>query len=155
MQSQEHAYAYHAALPADCPRHGWTRQEVREATEVRDIVKQLEAVMKGYGYPRKDSFAVGLALLEAAANALTHGNRGDKTRTALITYHVTRAQALIEVADEGFGFDPCSVPNPLEEDKKSVRSCGRGLMLMRLYMSWVRFNERGNRVVLCKRRSAV
>jgi serine/threonine-protein kinase RsbW len=45
------------------------------------------------------------------------------------------------------------VPDPLAEDNLE-RPGGRGLLLMRSYMTWVRFNRRGNAVTLFKQRSA-
>ena len=58
----------------------------------------------------------------------------------------------LELTDEGQGFDPYEVPNPAD-DVNRHRTSGRGLFLMRVYMTWIRFNKRGNRVTLCKRRA--
>jgi serine/threonine-protein kinase RsbW len=121
--------------------------------EVCALIRQLEAGMAELGYPRKDSFAVNLILRESLSNAIRHGHNGDQTRAVLINYHLSPEAVLVEVADEGNGFNPYAVPNPFEKDRRG-RSPGRGILLMRLYMSWIRFNRRGNRVLLCKRRSA-
>jgi anti-sigma regulatory factor (Ser/Thr protein kinase) len=152
MGNKDLSYAYHAAPPSDQPRDGWKRLEIHKLSEVAPVVKEVEAEMKGLGYPRKDTFAVGLAILEATANAVRHGHHGDSRRTVLLNYHVGSTEILIEVADEGFGFNPYLVPNPMEEDAR--RASGRGLFLLRVYMTWIRFNQRGNRITLCKRRSA-
>jgi serine/threonine-protein kinase RsbW len=150
MQSQDQAYAYHDAPPSECPREGWSRVEVRTLTEVSGVIKALEATMKTHSYPRKDTFAAALVLREAVSNAIRHGHRGDQTRTVLVNYHISQDEVLIEVADEGFGFNPYLVPSPFAENERTRRW---GLLLMRVYMSWLRFNQRGNRVLLCKRRS--
>jgi serine/threonine-protein kinase RsbW len=154
MQSKDHAYAYHDAPPIQCPTDGWRRLEIHELADLDPIVKKLIAEMKALGYPRKDSYAVSLVLMEAVSNAIRHGNQGDKTRTVEIHYHLIREEVVLEVTDEGSGFDPNLVPNPLGEDAEAGRSRRWGLMLMRIYMTWIRFNKRGNRVTLCKRRSA-
>jgi serine/threonine-protein kinase RsbW len=153
MQHKYQAYAYHEVLMSDCPKEGWRRWEVRELSEVRPIVRQLEGEMRDLAYLRKDSFAVGLVLLEAVSNAIRHGHQHDKSRTVLINYHVSQDKVLMEVIDEGLGFDPSVVPNPLSASQPGERTMGWGLLLIRVYMSWVRFNKRGNRVVLCKNRS--
>ena len=67
---------------------------------------------------------------------------------------MSRDRLLLEIIDEGPGFDPRAVRNPLAADQPKDRPGGWGLLLMRIYMNWVRFNRRGNRVVLCKHRSA-
>jgi serine/threonine-protein kinase RsbW len=70
----------------------------------------------------------------------------------LIRYCADQEAILIEVEDEGPGFDPSKVPDPTLPE--NVARCGgRGLLLMRHYMTWVRYSGRGNRVTLCKRRS--
>jgi serine/threonine-protein kinase RsbW len=155
MQSKDYAYAYHEAPPMECPRDGWRRLEICDMAEVDPIIQGLRAEMKNLGYPRKDSFAVGVALYKAVKNAVKYGNRGEKSRSVHLSYHTGREEVLLEVSDEGFGFDPRKVPNPLSDEHRGERPRGWGLLLMRVYMSWVRFNKRGNRVILCKRRSAV
>ena len=62
-----------------------------------------------------------------------------------------RLRCRLEVKDEGKGFDPQRVPDPLAPVNLE-RPGGRGVLLMRHYMTWVRYNRRGNRVMLCKRR---
>jgi serine/threonine-protein kinase RsbW len=155
MHSQEYAYAYHDAPPIYLPRAGWRRVEICDIAEFYPAAKALEAEMKALEYPRKDRFAVGLVLREAVANALRHGNRGDRTKTVVISHHLSAEMTLIEVADEGAGFNPYLVPDLFGDERRQEQSRGRGLLLMRVYMSWIRFNNRGNRVLLCKRRSSM
>jgi serine/threonine-protein kinase RsbW len=57
-----------------------------------------------------------------------------------------------EVEDQGQGFDPTGVADPTTEEGVS-RPCGRGLLLMRHYLSSVEYNRRGNAVTLSKQRS--
>jgi serine/threonine-protein kinase RsbW len=153
MQGQEYRHAYHEALPSPLPRDGWRRAEIHETNEISPLAKQFEADMRDLGYPRKDSFAVVLALGEAAGNAIRHGNQGDRSRSAVIGYHLSEDEVLLEVMDEGRGFDPYLVPSPLADEIARDKPSGRGLFLMRVYMTWIRYNRRGNRVILCKRRS--
>jgi anti-sigma regulatory factor (Ser/Thr protein kinase) len=153
MQSQDHSYAYHSAPPSDCPKEGWKRAEVQKLTETAEVARRVEAEMTALGYVRKDTFAVTLVLREAVANAVRHGHRGDKTRNVLIHYHVGPEGVFVEVADEGCGFDPHLVSDPLDENNQREQPPRWGLLLMRVYMSWIRFNKRGNRVLLCKQRS--
>jgi serine/threonine-protein kinase RsbW len=55
----------------------------------------------------------------------------------------------IDITDEGDGFDPALVPDCTQEDRLTVPS-GRGVMLMRSFMTRIEYNAKGNRVVLEK-----
>ncbi len=120
----------------------------------------------------------GVALEEALANALYHGNlevgselRGenDKAYYALIEQrrrespycrrqiHVeatlSRDAAQLVVQDEGAGFDPAAIPDPTDPSNLE-KSSGRGVLLMRTFMDDVVYNDPGNAVTLTKRRKA-
>ncbi len=62
---------------------------------------------------------------------------------------MTSGSVRIEIEDEGEGFDVADIPDPTA-DENLERPCGRGLMLMRAFMTSITYNERGNRVVLVK-----
>jgi serine/threonine-protein kinase RsbW len=109
--------------------------------------------MAAAGYTEDDVFAVCLGLNEALLNANKHGNRGDPAKRARVSYRVTAERVLAEVEDEGPGFDPDAVPDPRAPENLE-RLGGRGLLLMRAYLTWVRYNRQGNGVTLCKCRSA-
>lgn len=153
MQSQNHAYEYHSAIPCECPKEGWTRLEIHQTVETGLVARVMEKEMAALGYVRRDRFAVTLVLREAVANAIRHGHRGDSSRRVLVHYHIGPEVVFIDVADEGHGFDPYLVADPLEEKNERGQRPRWGLLLMRVYMSWVRFNKRGNRVLLGKYRS--
>jgi serine/threonine-protein kinase RsbW len=109
--------------------------------------------MAAAGYPDRDLFAVRLALAEAISNAIRHGHRGDRTRPVRVRHHVDARRVLVEVEDQGEGFDPGQVPDPRAPGCRE-RCGGRGLFLMRAYLDGVRYNRPGNCVTLCKYRSA-
>jgi serine/threonine-protein kinase RsbW len=125
---------------------------IRSAAEMAAVIDRVAAAMAEAGYPEPDVFGMRLALEEAVVNAVKHGHRGDPTREVLVRYRVTPEQAVAEVEDQGAGFDPAAVPDPLAPENLE-KSSGRGLLLMRAYTTSCVFNERGNRVTLCKHRS--
>jgi serine/threonine-protein kinase RsbW len=125
------------------------RVRLRFLSEVGPLLEKLQGLMTVLGYPRKDIFAVALALHEAVVNALRHGNRGDPTKQVRVSYLVRPTEVVLEVEDEGKGFDPDLVADPLL-DGNVGRPNGRGLFLMRAYMTWVHFSRLGNRVTLCR-----
>ena len=112
-------------------------------TAQREVLNAVEQVL----LDRASRFAVRLALEEAVSNASRHGNSGDPKKKLELRYRVKPGEIVIEVEDEGRGFDPGVVPDPTAEENLEIPS-GRGLMLMRAYMSEVSFNEEGNRVTL-------
>jgi serine/threonine-protein kinase RsbW len=126
---------------------------ISSLTELFPLVERLEMRMRLLGYSRKDIFAAMFALVEVTTNAIRHGNRQDPTKHVLISYVMGPDEILIEVEDEGEGFDPACVPDPLAGENVG-RPFGRGLFLARAYTSWLTFNSRGNRVTMCRRRSA-
>jgi serine/threonine-protein kinase RsbW len=101
------------------------------------------------GHSEQDQFRVRLAMEEAIVNANKHGHQGDWSRPITVHYHVSEHGVVAEIEDEGSGFDPAQVPDPLAPENLE-RSSGRGLLLMRSYMTGICHNDRGNRVCLCK-----
>lgn len=107
--------------------------------------------VKAHGFSEQAVFAIRLALDEALNNAISHGNRRDKSKRVTIEYEVRDNEAAITVTDEGEGFDPGAVPDPTL-DENIERPHGRGIMLMRAYMTDVSFSNLGRSVTLTKDR---
>ncbi len=113
--------------------------------EIDRIQQDILGVLARYGYDDAAVFAVRTAIEEAVSNAIHHGNDNDPRRKVTIEYAADEASIEIEIADEGLGFDPNSVPDPTRPENVDIPS-GRGIMLMRVYMSEVVFTAPGNRV---------
>ncbi|MBI5760017.1 MAG: ATP-binding protein [Planctomycetales bacterium] len=111
------------------------------------IIKLLEE----HQYPERDVFGVRLALEEALVNAIKHGNQMDASKSVRVSCRVSMRCIRIEIEDQGEGFVPEEVPDPTE-DENLERPCGRGIMLMRAFMTTVNFTDRGNCVILEKNR---
>jgi len=103
------------------------------------------------GFSDNVCFAVRLALDEALSNAIRHGNQFDPRKSVDVLWTIDEVQAVITVRDQGPGFDPADLPDPTLECNLE-RPHGRGVMLIRAYMTDVRFNERGNELTMTKRR---
>ncbi|XAL99234.1 ATP-binding protein [Phycisphaeraceae bacterium D3-23] len=118
-------------------------------THAVDVLKHIVSAVEDAGYRREAVFAIRLALDEALANAVKHGNDGDESKTVTVEMDVNAERAIISVEDQGEGFIPCDLPDPTADENLS-RPCGRGVMLMNAYMTHVTFSESGNRVTLTK-----
>jgi serine/threonine-protein kinase RsbW len=116
---------------------------------IDEVLRQLESLR----WNERDLFGIRLALEEAVINAIKHGNRFDESKCVAIVCRVTPDLLHIEIADEGPGFIPEDVPDPTDPENLEKPS-GRGIVLMRNFMSLVAYNEQGNRVIMEKQREA-
>jgi serine/threonine-protein kinase RsbW len=126
--------------------------EIRTQAGLRPVQEKIDAWMRFFGYPHRDIFAVRLAVREAVTNAIRHGHGGDAAKPVLLTYRVLPDETVVRVEDQGPGFEPTHVPNPMGSGRLEPHK-GFGLFLMRVYTSWMHFNERGNVVTLGRCRS--
>ena len=120
-----------------------------EVAHVRQIQSEILAAAQAYSPRESDLFAIRLALEEALVNAIKHGNGSDPSRKVRIEYHVNPREVRIRIEDEGAGFDASEVPDPTLPENLE-RCTGRGILLMRHYMSQVEFQGRGNVVQMVK-----
>ena len=112
--------------------------------EIVEIIEQAD-------FPREAVFAIRLALDEALVNAVKHGNQEADDKSVHIDFSIDANRATFVIRDEGPGFDPDALPDPTALENLS-RPSGRGVMLMRAYMTEVGFNPSGNEVTLVKER---
>jgi len=110
----------------------------------------LEAVAK-HEWDEHAVFGIRLALEEALVNAIKHGNRMDPDKQLIVRYAADDKHVVIEVEDQGPGFEPGDVPDPTLPENLENPS-GRGLMLMGVYMDTVEHVSRGNCVRMIKSR---
>jgi serine/threonine-protein kinase RsbW len=97
---------------------------------------------------------IEVALGEALANAVVHGNRERFGKQVFVTCRCTRdGQVSITVQDHGQGFDSDMVPDPSTSWNR-LRTSGRGIFLMKALMDEVRFDEKGKVVHMLKRANA-
>ena len=118
----------------------------------RRILAELLRQLEDAGWNPRDVFAVHLAMEESLVNAIRHGNRLDPKKQVSIQCRMAPDLVRIEIADEGPGFNPDELPDPTAPDRLDVPG-GRGLLLMRTFMSRVEFSDRGRRILLERRRS--
>jgi serine/threonine-protein kinase RsbW len=120
-----------------------------DPSEARRVQDDIEADLKRHQFEDKEIFSIRLALEEGLVNAIKHGNQLDRNKNVHIAYRVCPERFEIRITDEGPGFDPEDVPDPMAVENLE-RPCGRGLLLMRHYMTEVVFHPPGNRLEMCK-----
>lgn len=121
-------------------------------SDIKYIKETSSGILK-WLEPRKldDSalFDIRLCAEEMIRNAITHGNNSDSSLKVMIGYWLEGDRLIIEVEDEGIGFDPGKVPDPTIE-KNIMKGGGRGVFLVRKLMDKIEFNDKGNKVRLTK-----
>jgi serine/threonine-protein kinase RsbW len=118
---------------------------------VNELMRLIEALMGKSGTARENRDEIEIALCEALANALVHGNHENADKQIHVACRCSMdGELLITVRDEGEGFDSSAVPDPTEPQRRLLRH-GRGLHLMRALMDDVWFEENGTVVHMLKR----
>ena len=91
---------------------------------------------------------VSVAVRESVVNAIKHGNKGDESKRVVVEFTPMPThepdQLVICVADEGEGFDPEEIADPLAPEN-ILKSSGRGIFLIRSFMDDVRLQRGRNR----------
>ena len=131
--------------------HDGSREVVipSDPAEARRVQDDIEQALKACEFEERDIFSIKLALEEALVNAIKHGNQMDRTKTVRIAYRIQIDRFDVLITDEGKGFDPEDVPDPMAPENLE-RPCGRGLLLMRHYMTEVTYIPPGNQLSMSK-----
>jgi serine/threonine-protein kinase RsbW len=109
-------------------------QELESTLESVDSAEQIVlAESKALGLDEDDLYRVGIAIRECMVNAVVHGNRYNSRKKVHLKVERTADRLTIVVRDEGEGFDPNAVPDPLAGENL-LRGSGRGVMLMQSFM---------------------
>jgi serine/threonine-protein kinase RsbW len=94
---------------------------------------------------------IGMAVREGVANAIKHGNKLDLRKKVNATFDLNDAQLAISIRDEGTGFDPTNVSDPLNP-QNLMKTSGRGIFYMRTFMDQIdyRFQPGGTELIMTK-----
>ncbi len=104
-----------------------------------DRVEQTaEEMAQDAGLEEDARFGVTMAVREAAANAVFHGNEGDAARHITASFENNGRSLIFSVADQGKGLDPSTLPDPLAPENL-LQGSGRGIFLIRSFMDEVHF----------------
>lgn len=118
--------------------HQIVRLEFTSAFEMLDFVQVVcDHVSRSAGLDEDSLHWVGVAVRESVINAITHGNRNDVSKHVIVEFSTGSSgyvpELSILVRDEGEGFDPDLLPDPLAPENM-LKSSGRGVFLIRRFM---------------------
>jgi serine/threonine-protein kinase RsbW len=123
-----------------------TLESVNKAEEMADRIAAQA------GMDEDTRSGVSMAVREAMINAVLHGNEYDKNKRVNLTLEQKGQELIVTITDEGPGFVPEEVPDPLAPENL-LKGSGRGIFLMRAFMDEVRFRKMnpGTEIILIKR----
>ncbi len=120
---------------------------------IEDVAAACGAVLRRMdqnGYSDIEIKRLRVCAFEMLVNGVVHGNHNDHSKRVVLLYQVTREKVAISIIDEGEGFNPAVLPDPLAEENL-LKEHGRGIFIVRNYMDEVSFNEKGNRIYAVRR----
>jgi serine/threonine-protein kinase RsbW len=121
---------------------------------ISPFVDQLMRFIARFRTSDGSELDVEMALREALANAIVHGNRQDSHKNVYVECRCTTdGEVSVTVEDEGQGFDVDSVGNPTVPENR-LHMHGRGIYLMKTLLDEVRFERRGAVVYMRKKSNA-
>ena len=137
------------------------RLEFTSAFEMLDFVQVVsDHLARRVGLDEDAMHWVSVAIRESVINAIKHGNAGDQRKRVYVEFTPLDRESppgmAIRIRDEGKGFDPAQVPDPLHPDNL-LKASGRGIFLIRSFMDELRLQpaaEGGMEVVMVKRAAA-
>ncbi len=125
--------------------HHIVRLEFSSAFEMLDFVQVVsDHLARGVGLDEDSLHWVSVAIRESVINAIKHGNRNDVAKHVFVEFETaTKAnvpELAIRIRDQGEGFDPEQVANPLDPENL-LKSSGRGIFLIRNFMDDVQLRR--------------
>jgi serine/threonine-protein kinase RsbW len=128
--------------------------EIGSRVENVELVQiAVEASLREFQVDDEVAHWVGTAVREAVANAIKHGTGVDPDKKIEIDFGIEGEEIVVQVRDDGSGFDPENLPDPLTADNL-LKPNGRGIFLMKKIMDKIEYNfvpGRGTELTLRKR----
>lgn len=115
-----------------------------------EFIQQVLSELTKLGWQQRDLFGVQMALEETISNGIRHGNKEDPNKLVHVQCRLGPNRFWAQIRDEGKGFFPDSVPDCCCAENLEAPG-GRGLTLIRGFMTRVSYNECGNCITLEKR----
>jgi serine/threonine-protein kinase RsbW len=120
---------------------------------IEDIEKLAAEAATEAGFSQEEQDSLAIAVTELANNAIIHGNKRDPAKKVFVNIAVVDAEVRMTIRDQGKGFNPDTLSNPLDPENL-LRESGRGVFIVRSLMDEVSydFSQGGSQVTIVKRR---
>ena len=129
------------SVPRPSDKAGPIRMSLSSRFENIEMAQHLcSQLLEGRDVPEETRHWILMALREALANAIKHGNRQDTSKHVHLEMDIVADTLAIAIRDEGSGFDPAAVGDPLAAENR-LKTSGRGIFYMKTFMDDVRFER--------------
>ncbi len=123
--------------------------DIASRFEMLDVAQTvLHQLCKLVGFEDETTHHLTVAVRESIVNAIRHGNAQDESKRIEVLFTLTDRSLEVQVKDQGKGFDPEEVPDPLAPENL-LKTYGRGIFFMRQFMDEVNYSfpSKGGTVV--------
>jgi serine/threonine-protein kinase RsbW len=119
--------------------------EIHSTIDALDLVQSVtEQIARELGFDEESIHWTTMAVRESVVNAITHGNASDPAKIVFIDYTASSdsspAAFVVRVRDQGAGFDPDAIKDPLTAENM-LSTSGRGVFLIRQFMDDVQIRR--------------
>ncbi len=117
---------------------------------VQTVLAQVSTLV---GFQGDAAHYLSVAVRESVVNAMKHGNKLDESKRVEVSFHLRPRELEVRIHDDGAGFDPSAVPDPLAPENL-LKAYGRGIFFMRQFMDEVTYSfpPKGGTVVTMLKR---
>ena len=130
------------------------RLDIASRIEMLDMVQAVLTHLCGVlGFNEEAVHYMSVAIRESVVNAIKHGNKLDESKRVVVEFVMLTGALEVRVQDQGAGFDPASVPDPVAEENL-LKAYGRGIFFMKSFMDDVAYTfpeQGGTKVTMTKK----
>ena len=101
--------------------------------EIIKVEKLLENIIETYHINEDIAYNLAVSITEAVNNAILHGNKSDNEKLVKLAIEIKDSKMYARIEDEGDGFQPEDIPNPIEPDN-IMKPSGRGIFIVKQMM---------------------
>jgi serine/threonine-protein kinase RsbW len=116
---------------------------------IEGVEEEVEAILRKLGWNEDDILKIRISFREAMVNAMKHGNKMDPSKKVEVDVKISAKELYFRVKNEGEGFDPNSIPDPLAPEN-ILKDSGRGVLMMRDTFDSVSYEDNARVIILEK-----
>lgn len=120
--------------------------------KIEDAADFVEKAAEKMRFDETEVDNIVIAITEAISNAIIHANKSDHNKKVTIEIDFTKDEMITKVKDEGPGFDPSKIADPLHPDNL-LKESGRGIFILNSFLDSVdySFSDKGTVVTMVKK----
>ncbi|RKY83566.1 ATP-binding protein [candidate division KSB1 bacterium] len=120
-------------------------------SKIIEVEQFSEKIADLANFSEEDKDNLAIAVTEAVNNAIIHGNRYNESKKVFVTFYIIDRGVKVSVKDEGGGFDPDKIDNPLLPENL-LKEHGRGIFILKSLMDEIefKFSNTGTEILMTK-----